>query len=87
MKGYTKDADPGYEVVPKSNPSAQTIPLNVLGERTQIRFDFNGLEMRWHPVDSMRLSLWAATQGKQEALVEEISQRPGAPAAVCCGRT
>mmetsp|Transcript_160177 Transcript_160177/g.489868 ORF Transcript_160177/g.489868 Transcript_160177/m.489868 type:complete len:204 (+) Transcript_160177:354-965(+) len=73
MKDYVEGGE--YEVLPPSNPDAKLIPLDQLGQQTGINFQFKGLEMKWHPVESMCLTLWARTQGKQEALVEEISKR------------
>lgn len=51
------------------------IPLQELGDQTGVKFEFEGLEMKWHAVESQRLALWAAAQGKQEQLVHEIAKR------------
>ena len=61
----------GYSEGPRSSDVPRT-PMNVLGELASI--DFNtAKEMKWHPVDSQRMILWAGQFGKQEEFVEIIS--------------
>lgn len=57
-----------------NNP--QRIPMDVLGRVAGINFKMNdsGLEMKYHPINSQRLILWAASQGRQEDLVHELSK-------------
>jgi predicted DsbA family dithiol-disulfide isomerase len=63
----------GYSEGPRSSEVPRT-PMNVLGELASI--DFNtAKEMKWHPVDSQRMILWAGQFGKQEEFAEAISSR------------
>lgn len=52
------------------------IPMDVLGRVAGINFKMgdSGLEMMYHPINSQRMILWAARQGRQEDLVSELSK-------------
>lgn len=69
--GGTFNKEKGYSEGPRSTAAPRTA-MNVLGELASI--DFNtAKEMKWHPVDSQRMILWAGQFGKQEELAEAIS--------------
>lgn len=63
----------GYSEGPRSTEAART-PMNVLGQLASINFN-TAKEMKWHPVNSQRMILWAGQFGKQEAFAEAISSR------------
>jgi predicted DsbA family dithiol-disulfide isomerase len=63
----------GYSEAPRSTEVPRT-PMNVLGELASISFN-TAKEMKWHPVDSQRMILWAGQFGKQEEFVEALSSR------------
>eukprot|EP00747_Dinoflagellata_sp_TGD_P102771 gnl/TRDRNA2_/TRDRNA2_168766_c0_seq1.p1 gnl/TRDRNA2_/TRDRNA2_168766_c0~~gnl/TRDRNA2_/TRDRNA2_168766_c0_seq1.p1 ORF type:complete len:199 (-),score=37.53 gnl/TRDRNA2_/TRDRNA2_168766_c0_seq1:43-639(-) len=75
QEGQKDEEKYGDSVHLSSGSAPKRIPIQDLGDRTGVKFAWEGLEMLWHPVESQRLLLWAAVQGKQEVLAEEISKR------------
>ncbi len=49
------------------------VPIQQLGDRCNLQFNFN-VQMKWHPVESQRLTAYAAKVGKQEHFVSEMSK-------------
>eukprot|EP00912_Choanoflagellata_sp_UC4_P002380 UC4_evm1s1500 len=69
------------ENVERSNSDAERISLEELGEQASIKFWKSTDKIHkeypkilWHPIDSQRLTLWAAERGRQEQFYEEMSK-------------
>ena len=72
--GSDYKAEKGYEEGPRATPTVERKPMAELGAVASIEFD-TAKEMKWQPVDSQRLILWAGRFGKQEEYAEALSSR------------